>query len=179
MRKLVYHVATTLDNYISHEDGSTDGFVAEGDHVTEYLESLQHYDTVIMGRKTYEFGYDYGIQPGQAPYPHMQHYIFSKTLHFDNPDQKVTIVNSNEVAFVKQLKEEDGTDIYLCGGGAFAGFMLEHELIDTLVIKLNPVVFGKGIPLFGRSTKAVDLALVDTKVYQSGVLLLTYELRYP
>ena len=111
MRKLVYHVATTLDNYISHEDGSVDGFVPEGDHVTEYLESLKNYDTVIMGRKTYEFGYNYGLKPGQPPYPHMKHYIFSKTLHFENPDERVQIVDSDEVAFVKQLKETEGTDI--------------------------------------------------------------------
>jgi len=178
MRKLVYHVATTLDNYISHADGSIEGFVPEGDHVTEYLESLKNYDTVIMGRKTYEFGYNYGLKPGQPPYPHMKHYIFSKTLHFDHPDERVTIIDSNEVAFVRQLKEADGTDIYLCGGGAFAGFLLDHQLIDALIIKLNPVIFGKGIPLFGGSIQTVDLSLVDTKVYQTGVLLLTYHLHY-
>jgi hypothetical protein len=47
-----------------------------------------------------------------------------------------------------------------------------------LIIKLNPVIFGKGIPLFGGNTRAADLSLVDTKVYQTGVLLLTYQLHY-
>jgi dihydrofolate reductase len=178
MRKLIYHVATTLDNYISHEDGAVDGFMPEGDHVTDYLESLKTYDTVVMGRKTYEFGYAFGLKPGQRAYPHMKHYIFSKTLHFDHADEGVEVIDKDEAAFINQLKATEGTDIYLCGGGAFAGFLLEQALIDTLIIKLNPIIFGKGIPLFGSSTQAVGLTLQDTKVYKSGVVLLTYGLDY-
>ena len=84
MRKLVYDVATTLDNFIAHEDGSCDGFLSEGEHVTDYLARLAGYDTVVMGRRTYEYGYPYGVVPGQrAPlYRHMRHFIFSKTLRF-------------------------------------------------------------------------------------------------
>jgi dihydrofolate reductase len=181
MRKVVYHVGMTLDNFIAHEDGSIGGFLkfAEGEHVAEYLESLKAYDTVLMGKMTYEFGYEYGIQPGQPGYPHMKNYIFSKTLKFESqPDERVEIINKNELEFIQQLKETDGTDIYLCGGGNFAGFMLDHELIDELIIKLYPVLLGSGIRLFGKSTKAVDLSLLNSKMYQTGVLLLTYKLNY-
>lgn len=182
MRKLIYHVAMTLDNYISHEDGSITGFsnFGEGEHVTDYLEQLKAYDTVVMGKNTYTFGYQYGLEPGQPAYPHMAHYIFSKSLQFEaEADERVKIINKEEVAFIKRLKAEEGTDIYLCGGGTFAGFLLEHELIDELRIKLYPLIFGRGIGLFGNSTKAVDLELLDTKVYKTGALLLTYQLNYP
>ncbi len=178
MRKIVYHVATTLDHYIAHEDGTIDGFPAEGTHVEDYLTSLQEYDTVIMGRRTYEFGYAYGLQKGQPAYPHMQHYIFSRSLTFDQPSEKVRIINQDEIAFINQLKQGEGTPIYLCGGGNFAGFLLEHQLIDELKIKLSPVLFGSGIPLFGDTKKAANLILLDTKTYDTGVLLLTYQLRY-
>ena len=181
MRKLVYHVAMTLDNYISHEDGSVGGFAnfMEGDHVTDYVESLKAYDTVVMGKATYTFGYDYGLQPGQPAYPHMKHYIFSKTLQFETePDPQVEIVRENELEFIKQLKRGEGTDIYLCGGGTFAGFLFDHDLIDELKIKLYPLIFGRGLRLFGKSTKAVDLSFVDSKSYQTGALLLTYRLNY-
>ncbi|WP_128546611.1 dihydrofolate reductase family protein [Larkinella soli] len=180
MRKIVYHVASTLDGYIGNEDGSVDkGFVPEGEHVTEYLESLKSYDTVIMGKATYEFGYQYGMQPGQPPYPWMKHYIFSKTLHFETPpDERVEIIDRDELAFLRQLKAGEGTDIYLCGGGAFAAFLLENELIDQLIVKLNPALLGSGIRLFGTSKKYVDLTLLDSKPYDTGVLLLTYQIRY-
>lgn len=181
MRKLVYHVATTLDNYISHEDGSIEGFLGEGEHVTDYIESLKAYDTVLMGRTTYEWGIKFGgLQPGQTGYPWMKNYIFSKTLRFDTKlDQQLEIVAENQLDFVKQLKQGQGTDIYLCGGGTFAAFLLEHELIDELKIKLNPIIYGSGIRLFGNSTKKVTLSLVDSKTYQNGVLLITYKLNYP
>lgn len=179
MRKIIYHVATTLDNYIAHEDGSIGGFLEEGDHIPDYMAHLQRYDTVIMGRNTYEFGYQYGLKPGQPAYPHMQHYIFSKTLQFDNKaDEKVKIINKDEIPFIQQLKQTEGTDIYLCGGGAFAAYLFENELIDEVIIKLNPVIFGNGIKLFGASTKSVNLSLTDTKIYNSGVLLLTYKVEY-
>ena len=177
MRKLVYHVATTLDNYIAHEDGSIGGFsaFAEGDHVTDYLESLKGYDTVVMGKATYEFGYQYGLQPGQPAYPHMKHYIFSKTLKFEvPPDPKVKVVDKNELEVIQQLKNEDGTDIYLCGGGIFAGFLAEHGQIDELRIKLYPIILGRGIRLFGKSECKMDLALIDSKVYQTGAMLIRY-----
>ena len=181
MRKLVYHVATTLDNYIAHEDGSIGGFAAfgEGDHVIDYLESLKGYDTVVMGKATYEFGYQFGLQPGQPAYPHMRHYIFSKTLKFDTqPDPKVEIVAKNELDLIKQLKEENGTDIYLCGGGAFAGFLADHDLIDELRIKLYPIILGRGIRLFGNSTCTLDLSLLSSKVYQTGAMLITYQVQH-
>jgi dihydrofolate reductase len=178
MRKLVYDVAMTLDNFVSHEDGSVEGFAYQGEHGDEYLARLAGYDTVVMGRKTYEWGYPFGVVPGQrAPlYRHMRHYIFSKTLDF-GPDAEVEVVARDEVAVVRRLKEETGTDIYLCGGGAFAGFLLDHGLIDQVVIKLNPVVFGHGVRLFGGSTRKVGLDLVASKAYRNGVLLLRYDVR--
>ncbi|MGH7492403.1 MAG: dihydrofolate reductase family protein [bacterium] len=181
MRKIVYHVGMTLDNYISHEDGSIGGFsnFAEGEHVTEYLDNLKAYDTVLMGRATYEFGYQYGIKPGQPAYPHMKHYVFSKTMRFEtDPDERVEIIAKNELGFIKQLKAGTGTDIYLCGGGVFAGFLLENELIDELKIKFYPLIFGRGLKLFGKSTKAMQLSLLHAKVYGNGALLLTYRLNY-
>jgi dihydrofolate reductase len=178
MRKLVYDVAVTLDNFIAHEDGSTDGFV-EGEHVPDYLARLAGYDTVVMGRKTYEYGYLFGLVPGKRGpyYPHMRHLIFSKTLRF-GPAAEVEVIDPDEVACLRRLKEEGGRDIYLCGGGAFAGLLLDQGLIDQVVLKLNPLVFGRGIRLFGGSTRRVDLALVSSKAYDNGVVLLRYDVKY-
>ena len=178
MRKIVYHVATSLDHFIAHSDGSTDGILPEGDHVPDYLEHLKAYDTVIMGKNTYEFGYQFGLKPGLPAYANMMHYIFSKTLNLDPIHQQVKVIKEDYLGCIKQLKQESGTDIYLCGGGQFAGLLLDSELIDELKIKLNPVIFGEGIPLFGASKKKVDLQFQDSKVYQSGVLLITYKVVY-
>ena len=177
MRRLVYDVAATLDNFVSHEDGGADGFVWEGDHVAAFLERLSGYDTVVMGRNTYEWGYRFGLVAGKRAYPHMRHYVFSRSMR-PAPGWEIEIVDRDELEVIRRLKGEEGTDIYLCGGGAFAGFLLDHGLVDRLVVKLNPVLFGNGIRLFGPSTRQVPLKLVGTTRYSSGVVLLTYDLEY-
>lgn len=177
MKKIIYHVATTLDNFIAREDGSTTGFLLAGDHVEDYLESLKHYDIVLMGKATYEYGYKFGVQPGQPSpvYPHMQHYIFSKTLNFTTEaSEQVEVIKEKQLEFIQRLKQTSKKNIYLCGGGTFAGFLLDNELIDELIIKLNPVIFGSGIKLFGTSKKTMNLSLIDSKRYQSGVMRLRY-----
>ncbi|MEM7657688.1 MAG: dihydrofolate reductase family protein [Bacteroidota bacterium] len=176
MRKIIYHVATTLDGFIADERGGIGAFLAEGDHVPAYMEHLQTYDTVIMGRKTYEFGYAYGLEAGQPAYPQMQHYIFSRSLHFDEPHEQVHIVSDQWEEKLTELKNEAGSPIYLCGGGAFAEYVLQQGLIDEVWLKLNPAVIGKGIHLFGNFAGQLDLSLLDTTVYESGVLLLKYGL---
>ena len=177
MRKLVYYVATSLDGYISGPNDAVDKFVAEGPLVEQYLKDLQEFDTVIMGRKTYEFGYEYGMQPGQPAYPHMLHYIFSDSLVLNNPHSQVQVVG-HDAALVKQLKAEEGTDIYLCGGGIFAGWLLDLGLIDVLKIKLNPIVLGAGTPLFGPSKTSPLLELMASQEFDGGVSLRTYGIRY-
>ncbi len=179
MRKLTYHIATSLDNYIAHEDGSCDAFFAieQGSHVQDFMDSWANYDTVLMGSNTYEFGYSFGLQPGQPAYPNMKHYIFSKSLDF-RPSEQVELVRDNAVEFTKKLKAAEGKTIWLCGGSALAADFFEHELIDELVVKLNPLILGNGLPLFGNSKKEVKLDLLSSKAYDTGVVLLSYKIDY-
>ncbi len=177
MRRIVYDVASSVDGFVSHGDGSVDGLLSEGGHVVDYLTRLEGYDTVLMGRATYEWGYRFGLTPGAPAYPHMLHLIFSTTLRFELTPQ-VRVISENALSTIEELKRGDGSDLYLCGGGALAGFLLEHQLIDRLILKQNPVIFGHGVRLFGASSKKVKLNLFDSKMYANGVALLQYHLAY-
>lgn len=177
MRNIVYYVAASLDGFISGPGGDISGFNKEGTGVQKYLADLSSFDTVIMGRGTYEFGYNYGMKPGDAPYPHMKHYVFSSTLKFENPESKVTICKP-ELSKIRELKAEEGTDIYLCGGGEFAGWLLQHEQIDILKLKLNPFLQGNGVRLFGDSRKIVKVELMETMLYDYGLQIMTYKIKY-
>ncbi|MBK6266205.1 dihydrofolate reductase [Marivirga sp. S37H4] len=177
MRKIIYYIATSVDGFISGQDGDVSGFLFEGSGVNQYINDLKSFDTVIMGRKTYEAGYQFGLKPGQAPYPQMNHYIFSSQLVLDNPDEKVSVCKP-DIELIKELKKVKGTDIYLCGGGDFAGWLLEAELIDILKIKLNPLLLGNGVRLFGNSSKKYALKALEGKKYDYGLQILTYEIKY-
>ena len=177
MKNIIYYVATSVDGFIAGPNGDISGFVQQGEGVDQYLKDLQSFDTVIMGRKTYEFGYKFSLKPGQPAYPHMDHYIFSNSLTFDQQHQKVKVCKP-DIEIVRKLKNGAGTDIYLCGGGEFAGWLLDNKLIDILKIKLNPLIMGQGVRLFGTSGKQHQLKLIESHKYEEGLEIITYNIDY-
>lgn len=206
MRSIVYHVATSIDGFIAGP-GNTPAetiqdFLHTGPHVDDYNQQLQEYDIVLMGRRTYEFGFAFGLYPGQTPYPHMDNYVFSRSLPEPNQcDPRLFLIrNSSDdtddgLDRIRDLRESPGADIYLCGGGAFAGSLLQAGLIDRIRLKINPVILGAGIPLFGGlpmlSKAKTDsqtanqtarfpglLELESYKTYENGVLLQSYRMNH-
>jgi dihydrofolate reductase len=124
-----------------------------------------------MGRSTYEVGVVLGIT---NPYPHLKQYLFSRSLN-ERPDPNVELVSNNAVMKVRELKQQSGKDIWLCGGGKLASDLFPE--IDQLILKVNPVVIGFGIPLFSREVKPTILKLTDSKRYTNGFMMNTYSLR--
>lgn len=176
-RNIVYYVACSLDGYICGPGGDISGFVADGSGVDRYLADISAYDTVIMGRRTYEFGYQFGLEPGQPSYPHMQHYIFSGSLRFDKADARVQVMPLT-LGTIEQIQSEPGTDIYLCGGGQLAGWLLDHGKIDRLILKLNPLILGGGVRLFGDSVSTCKCRLLDAERFDEGLQILSYQITY-
>jgi dihydrofolate reductase len=177
MRTITYYVAATLDGYISGPEDNIEGFVSEGSGIEKYMKELNDFSTVIMGRNTYEFGFKFGVVPGLPAYQHMDHYIFSESASYPNKHDLVKVV-PRAISIVQNLKQGQGGDIYLCGGGIFAGWLLDNEMIDLLKIKLSPVVFGAGVKLFGPSVKKVKMELLHEEKHDFGMLMLTYKIHY-
>lgn len=177
MKKIIYYVAISIDGYISRAGDDISGFVPGGNGVEQYLSDLQDYDTVIMGRKTYESGYKYGLVAGQPAYPHMRHYIFSNSLDIKNLHTNVSI-HPLDIEIIKNLKNEEGSDIYLCGGGIFAGWLLKNKLIDVLKVKVNPLLIGEGVKLFENSILQYKLELLKTQSFDHGLQIIEYNVNY-
>ncbi|MBF4462483.1 MULTISPECIES: dihydrofolate reductase family protein [unclassified Rathayibacter] len=185
MRELIYYVAVSIDGYIADPTGRFDAFLAEGDHASvvfgEYADALPahahaalgtepprtRFDTVIMGWKTLTPALDIGIT---SPYPHLRQIVASRQPRDVDP---AIILTDDPRATVRNLKREDGLDVWLCGGGELAGTLLPE--IDRLVIKRNPVVFGSGISLFGGAPyEPSAFALTETRSFTSGVVIEEY-----
>jgi dihydrofolate reductase len=128
----------------------------------------KRFDAVLMGRRTYEVGLKVGVT---SPYPHLKQYLFSRTMKA-SPDGQVELISGDAVAGVRELKQQPGRDIWLCGGGELAATLSAE--IDELILKVNPVLLGRGIPLFSGVVKQTDLGLIDSKVYNNGFVLLRY-----
>lgn len=136
---------------------------------------LEGYDTVLMGRSTYEFGFRFGLHPGQRAYPHMRHLIFSRTLELPT-NCDVEIVRDDWVNRVKALKSSAGGAIYLCGGGQFAGLLVSNGLVDRLHVKLAPVPLPGGVRLCEHLRRQVNLEPVSIVQHASHVVTMEYAL---
>ncbi len=195
MRELTYFTAVTLDGFVADPSGgdptdvSPGGFfLSQGDHseplLTAYPETLpgavrellgldaenRVFDTVLMGRKTWQVGVDSGTT---NPYPRLRSYVFSRS-RADSPDPAVEFVVGDPLEKVRELKQEEGLGIWLCGGGQLAQAL--WPAIDRLVVKVNPVVIGAGVKLFdGGEFEVRKLELVDHQIYRSGVAVLSYK----
>jgi dihydrofolate reductase len=186
MRTLTYYVATTIDGFIAGPDGQFDFFTIDPELMAvmnaEQPETVptairavtgletapnKRFDTVLMGRGTYEPALKEGIT---SPYAHLRQYVFSQTLTAMDPE--VEIVASDPAEFVQRLKREPGQGIWLCGGGRLAGSLL--PVIDELMIKRYPLVAGSGIPMVDRPFDPVGFTVTDTRTFDSGATVTTY-----
>jgi dihydrofolate reductase len=175
MRRLKYYLACSIDGFIAHEDGSFDGFLADmkSEAVADFLKSYEWFDTVLMGRKTYEIGLKQGVTD---PYPKMKTYVFSRTMNA-SPNKRVELVSENAGVLVRQLKNGTGKDIWLCGGADLAATLFVENLIDDIILKVNPSLMGSGIPLFSGRIKQTALELTGSKIYSDGLVLLHYRVK--
>ena len=184
MRSLVYFVACTVDGYIARHDGSFDFFGFEGPHVQDLLDEFpemipghlrdamgvrepnRRFDTVLMGRRTYEVGLPLGVT---SPYPHLRQIVVSSTMT-EPPDPAVELIRGDVVERVRALKAEPGADVWLCGAAGLAATLATE--IDELILKVNPIVLGSGIPLFAGQIGPRPLAVTEHRTYPNGFALL-------
>lgn len=189
MRSLVYLVAVSIDGYIAAPDGTFDAFAQAGDHVDALIEEVPEtlpghvrsaigidspnhtYDTVVMGWNTFAVGLAHRVD---SPYPHLRQYVFSRTHAPSEVGGDVRLVADDPVDVVRQLKAQASSkDIWLCGGGSLAAALRDE--IDRLVLKVNPVVLGAGIPLFEPGDDCPrSFTLESTRTFDSGVCTVSY-----
>jgi len=185
MRDLTYFVAVSLDGRIASPQGAFDAFPVEGDHmaaiVTDWTDALpapaltalgltprlDRFDTVVMGYNTYAVGLPVGLTD---PYPHLREFVFSRSAR--EAPEGVTVTDEDPVTVVRRLKAESGSGIWLCGGGQLAAVLADE--IDRLVLKVNPVVLGDGLPLFAGEYQPRNFVLERSTPYDSGVLISEY-----
>lgn len=187
MRKLVYYIAISIDGYIAGPGGEFD-FYPVADDMAAYLNDRhpetipthlraqlgldapnKRFDTVLMGRGTYQPVLDAGIT---SPYAHLRQYVISSSIP-EITDPAVELVSGDPIGLVQRLKkEEEGMDIWLCGGGKLAGSLLPE--IDELIVKCYPVVAGSGVPAFDGEFRPTAFTNTGTRTFSNGTVLLTY-----
>ena len=174
MRRIVYGGATSLDMYLARRDDAVDWLRWSDELADVMTESWSRFDTVLMGRRTYEVA----ARSGQAAgYPGVANYVFSRTL-LRAPHEGVELVRSDPAPFVAGLKEQPGRDICLMGGGDLAKSFFEADLIDEVGFNVHPLLLGTGVPAFHALSRQVDLDLTSCRQFSNGCVLLSYTVRH-
>lgn len=155
-RKLVLFIATSLDGYIATENDSLEWlFKVEGEGDNGYSDFYDTVDTVIMGRRTYDWLLEQQLE--SFPYEGKECYVFSRTLSEDN--EYVKFFSGDLDDFTKQLKDKEGKNIWVMGGGDLIHSFINEKLVDELIITVSPVLIGNGIPLFKEFDFELELTL--------------------
>jgi dihydrofolate reductase len=172
-RKLILYIATSLDGYIATEEESLEWlFKTEGEGDNGYSEFYRTVDTIFIGRRTYDWIID--KEKGKFPYKNKRCYVFSKSICEKN--EHVEFINSDIVEFTNKIKESEGENIWIVGGGNLLHFFIKERLVDEFIITIAPTLIGRGIPLFKEIDFEIELNLKGMRQFNQFAEL-HYELK--
>jgi len=178
MKKVILDLAVTLDGFIEGPNGEIDWCIMDDD--MDFDAFLSGIDTIFYGRVSYESWGNY--QPDENASPaektlwegvhSKKKYVFSSQNKKDN---NAIFVNSDISDKVLELRNQSGKDIWLYGGASLIKTFIQQNLIDIYRISVHPTLLGNGKPLFEDLKERIELKLLETNVFKSGVVQLIYE----
>lgn len=169
MRKVIYSAAASLDGYIAGPDEAID-WLRMSEETGKILTDLwKGVDTILMGRKTYDFSARGGRGGGGSK---MRTCIFSRTM--TEAPKRAELVREDPAGFVRALKAGPGGNIFILGGGELTSALIEGGVVDEIAISVHPLLLGGGVPLFRPIAQRVELALVEARAIGRDCVFLRY-----
>lgn len=176
MRKVMLFIAMSLDGYIADLNGSVDWLNGQRDEVENedtYSEFVKDIDTVVMGWKTY-YQVVTELSPSEWVYSDFISYVITHKERTST--DKIRFIHESPSNLVRRLKEEDGKDIWICGGASIVQQLMQDGLIDKFYISIIPTILGSGVRLFGPLDVELKLKLMENRNY-NGIMEVIYEKR--
>lgn len=177
-RKIILDLATTLDGFIEGKNGEVDWCIMDTD--MGFTNFLNEIDTILYGRKSYDLWGQYipldEASDNEKEIWKLVHskekYVFSRTQIAT--DNQAIFINKNILEEVNKLKNKPGKDIWLYGGASLITTFINLGLIDEFRLSIHPVILGEGKPLFIDIKQRMNLKMVNTRTFSSGVVQLIY-----
>lgn len=173
MRKIIVNLATSADGFIARPDGDMDWLTArpkpEGFYgMAKFVASI---DAKILGRATYEKSLTLGAKFDTKTTA----YVFSNRPPATTPPG-VEFVSEPVASFARRVREAEGQNLWLMGGGGVIASFLDAGAIDQIIVTVMPVLIGEGIPLVAPRHRHVAMKLLSSRPFDDGAVQLHYDL---
>jgi len=191
MRKLVATISLSLDGVMQapgRADEDVRGGFAFGGWAIPYRDQvmgqamgkgMSRGADLLFGRRTYEDFYAVWPKRTDSPFSAVlnraQKYVASRTLRDPLPWENSTLLPGDAADTVAHLKTQPGLDLVVLGCGDLLQTLMRHKLVDSYVLSIHPIVFGRGHRLFNEGLPHAALRLTDSVTTTTGVVIATYE----
>lgn len=172
MRKVTYAAAVSLDGYIADADEAIDWLLWSDEAAKLTRKSWKGVDTMLMGRKTWDFAVRSGGGGGGTS--KLKTCVFSRSL--SEAPKGAELVRDNAAGFVRNLKSGPGGGIMVMGGGELAASLIAAGTVDEIGLNVHPLLLGGGVPLFARIGVRVPLILLEARPIARQCVMLRYQL---
>ena len=187
LRKLKLQVQMSIDGCIAGPNDEMDWLVLDDDKLNEYVNELTDtVDTILMGRKMTDvfisYWSDVMSKPDDPAYAFAKKMIEIPKVVFTKTLSKSEWINTDVATGdlkdeITKLKSQNGKDIIVYGGASFDSSLIREKLIDEFYLFINPFLMGTGKTIFKDLSEIQKLSLVESIAFESGVVLLHYEVK--
>jgi dihydrofolate reductase len=174
MRKVTWNAAVSLDLYLAGPDEALDWLKWSDDAAAISGASWQGVDTLLMGRKTYDFAARSKSGGDEAGEAKIKTFIFSRSMA--EAPKGAGLVQGDATGFVRALKAKEGGGIIVMGGGELASHLIEGGLVDEIGLNVHPLLLGGGVPFFRPMARRVEAAPVEARPIANDCVYLRYRL---
>jgi dihydrofolate reductase len=189
MRKVISFMHLSLDGFVAGPNGEMN-WIKVDEEIFDYVgKRISKGNTALYGRVTYQMMENYWPTAGDKPtaskhdiehskwYKKVHKVVLSKTMK--NSDlTNTTIISDNLADRINEIKQTDNggsEEILLFGSPTATHSLIQQNLIDGYWLFLNPIILGRGIPLFVDIKDRINLKLLPiTRQFSCGVTELNY-----
>jgi dihydrofolate reductase len=176
----------SLDGFVAGPNGEMDWITANDEIFDFASDRTNHSDAALYGRKTWEMMDAYWPTAADKPNPsrhtldHSKWYnevekiVISKTVKSD-PSKKVRVIGSDLKREMEEIKNGKGKEILIFGSPSAGHTLAQMGFVDEYWLFINPILIGKGIPLFKGLNDITKLKLTTTHPFKSGVVCVSYQ----
>ena len=185
MRNLIFFMHTSIDGFVAGTNGEMD-WINVDEEMFDFIATMTAgADTALYGRVTYEMMQSYWPKAGEKSnatkhdiehsnwYNNVSKVVLSKTMH-ETGVGNTRIIRDQLSDNINKLKQQEGKNILIFGSPRASQSLLNDGLIDGFWLFVNPIILGKGMPLFKDITRTTKLRLVESKTFGCGVIALHY-----